>query len=139
MSWPSRQVSLYDSYVVMTVLIFNHIAVVLLSAANDLRGDLNITIVSSPKLGVDTVCVNQAVNLSCFTNEQTNITWLWSNQSEERSTITVTARQYAVVFTCKASEENGQEGEANVTVIANGENYEHNQLRVSSNSIWESS
>ena len=73
------------------------------------------------------MCINQAVNLSCFTNEQTNITWRWSNQSEERSTIIVTARQYAVVFTCKASNQNGLVAEANVAVIANGENYKHDQ------------
>ena len=71
------------------------------------------------------MCVNQSVNLSCFTDQRTNITWFWLNQSKEGSTITVKVTQYAVVFTCKASAENGQVGKANVTVIANGENYKH--------------
>ena len=92
------------------------------AAANDLRGGLNVTIVSSPKLGEDTICVNETVNLTCTTNEQEkyNITWYWPDQSKQGATIAVQATRDEVIYTCKASDNNGVAGEANVTVVANG-------------------
>jgi len=86
------------------------------------RKDLNVTIESSPKLGTDVVCVDQSVNLTCVTDQQVkDITWQWLDQSEEGSTISVQATQSEVVYTCKASYNSSQIGEANITVVANGE------------------
>ena len=79
---------------------------------------------SSPKLGVDTVCVNQSVNLSCHTDQQVKditITWHWLSQSKEGTTIIVQATPYEVLYTCNASNDGGQMGETYVTVVADGE------------------
>ena len=79
---------------------------------------------SSPKLGVDTVCVNQPVNLTCWTDKQVKditITWHWLSQSKEGTTIIVQATSYEVLYTCNASNICGQIGEAHVTVVADGE------------------
>ena len=83
--------------------------------------ELNITIDSSPKLGYGTVCVNESVNLTCLTDQNVEIiTWYWLDQSKEGSHITVQATLSDVVYTCKASDNNGQMGETNITVGANG-------------------
>ena len=90
-----------------------------MDAASD---DLNVTIVSLPELGVDTVCVNQSVHLSCRTDQQDiTITWHWLNQSKEGTTIIAQATPYEVLYTCNASSSSGQMGEARVTVVADGE------------------
>ena len=94
--------------------------------ADDLRDGLNVTIVSSPKLGEDTICVNNTVNLTCRTDQQVNeVTWYWQDQSRPRSkqgsTITVLATLNEVVYTCEVSNSSKVMGEANVTVVANGE------------------
>ena len=93
------------------------------NSANDLRDGLNVTIVSSPKLGEDTICVNQSVSLTCRTGQQMrdDVTWYWQDQSKQGSTIAVVATRNGVVYTCKASDNNNVMGEANVTVVANGE------------------
>ena len=71
---------------------------------------------------MDTVCVNQFVNLTCLTEETLNhITWYWLNQSKEGAFITVLATQHEVLYTCRASGNNSQTREENVTVVANGE------------------
>ncbi|XP_065884527.1 uncharacterized protein [Dysidea avara] len=83
----------------------------------------NVTITSSPQLGVDTVCDNQDVTLMCHTDQTTDnmITWYWSNQSQHGDTITVVAKMTAVVYTCVSSSKDGQQlGNASVTVVANG-------------------
>lgn len=68
-----------------------------------------------------TVCVNESVNLTCLTDQKVEIiTWYWLDQSKEGSHITVQATLSDVVYTCKASDINGQMGEANITVGANG-------------------
>ena len=80
---------------------------------------------SSPKLGEDTICVNESVKLTCHTDQQVDdVTWYWQNQSKQGSTIAVVATRNEVVYTCKASDSNAVRtltGEANVTVVANGE------------------
>ena len=83
----------------------------------------NITITSSPQLGVDTVCDNQDVTLMCHTDQTTGnmITWYWSNQPQHGDTITVVARMTGVVYTCVAYDQKQEIGRANVTVQAIGE------------------
>ncbi|XP_065886340.1 titin-like isoform X2 [Dysidea avara] len=80
----------------------------------------NVTITSSPQLGVDTVCDNQDVTLMCHTDQTTGnmITWYWSNQSQHGDTVTVVAKMTRVVYTCAASGK--EEHKASVTVVANG-------------------
>lgn len=93
------------------------------NAADDLRDSLNVTIVSSPKLGEDTICVNETVNLTCLTDDRVKhgITWYWQNQSKQGTTIAVQTTRDEVIYSCKATDNNGTAGEANVTVVANGE------------------
>lgn len=68
------------------------------------------------------MCLNESVQLACRTDQQVkNVTWHWLNQTEEGSHITVQATLNEVVYTCKASTELGLAGEANITVVANGE------------------
>ena len=79
---------------------------------------------SSPQLGVDTVCDNQDVTLTCHTDQTTGnmITWYWSNQSQHGDTITVVARMTGIVYTCVVSNKDGQQLEkSSITVVANGE------------------
>ena len=84
----------------------------------------NVTITSSPRLGAGTLlCESQSVTLSCHTDQSVaNITWHWSNQSEQGDTITVPAKLTKVVYTCVVSDDDGQDiGKANITILANGE------------------
>ena len=77
---------------------------------------------SFPELGVDTVCVNQFVHLSCRIDQQDiTITWHWLSQSKEGTTIIAQATPYEVLYTCNASNSKGQMGQAHVTVVADGE------------------
>ena len=82
-----------------------------------------ITITSSPKLGVDTVCDNQDVTLMCHTDQTTGnmITWYWFNQSQHGDTITLMATINEVVYTCVAYNQEQETRRANITVRANGE------------------
>ena len=92
-----------------------------ISSANDIgfRDDFNVTIESSPN---ETVCVERLVNLTCWTNQPVKeVTWHWSDQSKEGSRITVRATPNEVVYICEATSDNGETGEANITVVANGE------------------
>ena len=92
-----------------------------------LHDDLNytVTIVSSLKLGEETICLNHSVKLTCnadnLDQQKYYITWYWSDQSKEGATLIVQATQYKVVYTCKVSNNNGLLGEASITVAANGE------------------
>ena len=84
----------------------------------------DVTIASSPRLGAGTLlCDNQNVTLSCHTDHSAvNITWRWSNQSEQGDTIIVVATLTKVVYTCLVSDDDGQYiGRANITILANGE------------------
>lgn len=81
----------------------------------------SITITSSVQVGVDTVCNNETVTLTCHTDQQDNITWYWSNQSRRGNNITVLATPYKILYTCMASDNNGTSQKANITIIANGE------------------
>jgi len=84
----------------------------------------NVTITSSPQLGVDTVCDNQDVTLLCHTDQTTGnmITWYWYNQSQHGDNITVVATMTRVVYICVAYKQRREViGRANVTVHANGE------------------
>ena len=85
----------------------------------------NITITSSPQLGVDTVCDNQDVTLMCHTDQTTDnmITWYWYNQSQHGANITVVATTTGVVYTCTSTDKYGDKYNARVTVVANGEYY----------------
>ena len=82
---------------------------------------INVTITSSPQLGVGTVCDSQEVNLMCHADQTTSnmITWYWSNQSQHGDAITVVATLTEIVYTCVASGK--EEGKASITVVANGE------------------
>ena len=84
---------------------------------------LNVTITSSPQLGVDTVCDNVDVILMCHTDQITGdmITWHWSNQSHHGAKITVVARMTGVLYTCVVSHSGNELGNASITVRANGE------------------
>ena len=83
---------------------------------------MNITITSSPRLGVGTLCQNDSVTLTCHSDQPgAKITWLWSNQSEQGDIIIVLAELSQVVCTCIVSDDGHFIGQANVTVIANGE------------------
>lgn len=85
----------------------------------------DVTIASSPRLGAGTLlCDNQNVTLSCHTDHSAaNITWHWSNQSEQGDTIIVAATLTEVVYTCLVlDDDDGQYiGTANITILANGE------------------
>ena len=83
----------------------------------------NVTISSSPRLGVGTLCQNDSVTLTCHSDHsEGNTAWHWSNQSEQGDTITVAAELTQVVYTCIVSDDDGQYiGQASVIVIANGE------------------
>ena len=83
----------------------------------------NVTITSSPQLGVDTVCDSQDVTLMCHTDQTTGnvITWYWSNQSQHGDTITVVATMTALVYTCLVYSQEKEIRRANITVRANGE------------------
>ena len=82
----------------------------------------NVTITSSPRLDFGTLCQNNSVTLTCHTDQsEANITWHWSNQSEQGDTITVAAELTKVVYTCLVSDDGHDIGQASVTVIANGE------------------
>lgn len=85
---------------------------------------VNVTITSSPKLGIGTLCQDKPVNLTCNTTHgQSGVTfnWIGSNQSVslQGATITVVAELTRVVYTCIAI----SIGQASVTVMANGEPY----------------
>ena len=116
-------------YCHQVIIITLNFVVSSLNSANDLRDVFSITIVSSPKLGEDTICVNESVSLTCRTDQQVggdvHITWYWQtlgkNQSKQGRTIAVLASRDEVVYTCKATDNNKVTGEANVTVVANGE------------------
>ena len=83
------------------------------------RDDLNVTIESSPN---ETVCVEGPVSLTCWTNRQVKyVTWHWSDQSKEGSHITVRATPNEVVYICEVTSYDDDTGEANITVVANGE------------------
>ena len=99
---------------------------VLCSANLRLLDNLNATLYvdSSPKLGKETVCFNESVSLACRTHQQVllrDVTWHWLNQSKEGNNITVQATLNEVVYTCKTSTKHGLSGQANITVVANGE------------------
>ena len=85
--------------------------------------DVAVTIISSPKLGVDTVCDNQDVTLTCHTDQTIGnmITWYWYNQSQHGDTITVVATMTEVAYTCVGYNQGKKIGRANVTVRASGE------------------
>ena len=66
--------------------------------------------------------VKELINLTCRTDQQVeNVTWHWLNQSEEGSHITVRATPNEVVYICEVTSDDGDMGEANITVVANGE------------------
>ena len=83
---------------------------------------LTVTITSSPKLGVETVCINQDVTLTCHTDQTTDnmITWYWYNQSQHGDNITVVATTTGVVYTCVESNNGEALSNFTVTVVANG-------------------
>ena len=93
--------------------------------ASDFQDDMNVTIISLPKLGMDTVCVNQSIHLSCHTDqlvEDIIFTWFWLIYTKEGTAVIAQATPNKVLYTCKVFSNNGDLiGEANVTVIANGE------------------
>jgi len=82
----------------------------------------NVTITSSPRLGVDTVCDNQDVTLMCHTDQTTDnmITWYWSNHSQHGDTITVSATMTEVLYTCVVSNTEEDFNNATIIVTANG-------------------
>ena len=82
----------------------------------------SVTITSSLQLGLDTICINESLTLTCHTDEQVkvDITWYWSNQSKQGNSITILATSSQIIYICVASSSNGTIGKANVTVIANG-------------------
>jgi len=82
----------------------------------------NVTITSSPQLGVDTVCDNQDVILMCHTDQTTGnmIIWYWSDLSQHGDTITVVASMTGVVYTCVVYGQKREVERANVTVKATG-------------------
>ena len=82
---------------------------------------VNITITSSPRLGVDTVCDNQEVTLMCHSDQTIGdmITWHWSNHSQHGDTITVVASMTGIEYTCVVSNIDEQQSK-NIIVVANG-------------------
>jgi len=82
----------------------------------------DITITSSPQLGVDIVCDNQDVTLMCHTDQITanTITWYWSNQSQHGDTINVVATMTGIVYTCVVSIDGQLFEKSNIIVVANG-------------------
>ena len=81
---------------------------------------MNITITSSPRLGVGTLCQNDSVTLMCHTDKpEESITWVWSDQSRKGDTIIVAAELTPLVYTCLVNDD--EQGQASVTVVANGE------------------
>ena len=85
----------------------------------------SVTITSSIQLGLDTICINESVTLTCHTDEQVkvDITWYWSNQSKQGNSITILATSSNVIYICVASDNNRTIGKANVTVVANGKKF----------------
>ena len=81
----------------------------------------SITITTSVQLGIDTLCNNETVTLTCHTDQQDIVTWYWSNQSRHGNNITVLATPYEIIYTCMASDNNGTLQKANITIVANGE------------------
>ena len=49
------------------------------------------------------------------------VTWRWSDQSKEGSHIAVRATPNEIVYICEVTSGDGDTGEANITVVANGE------------------
>ena len=86
----------------------------------------SVTITSSLQLGLDTICINETVTLTCHTDEpaKVDITWYWSNQSKLRNSITVLPTFNNTIYICLASDSNRTIGKANVTVVANGKKKE---------------
>ena len=84
-----------------------------------------VTITSSLHLGLDTICINESLTLTCHTDEQVkvDITWYWSNQSKQGNSITILATPSSITYTCVASDTNRTIGKANVTVVANGKKF----------------
>ena len=84
---------------------------------------INVTIVSSPRLGAGTLlCDNQNVTLTCHTDQSVaDITRKWSNQSEQGDSITVVAKLSKVMYTCIVSNGGQDIGQASITIAANGE------------------
>ena len=78
------------------------------------------------------VCVEDLINLTCRTDQQVkDVTWHWSDQSKEGGHITVRATSNEVVYICEVISDDGDTGEANITIVANGE-YKHAACRVAS-------
>ena len=93
---------------------------VIIESSSDLRfrGDLVIIESSSN----EAVCGEELVYLTCRTaREVKDVTWYWSDQSKEGNNITIRATPNEVVYTCRATSDNGEIGEANIAIVANGE------------------
>ena len=68
------------------------------------------------------MCDEELVTLTCRTARKVkDVIWHWLDQSKEGSTITIRATPNEVVYTCKTTSDNGEIGEANITIVANGE------------------
>jgi len=86
----------------------------------------SITITSSPQLGVETVCDNQDVNLTCHTDRKHEDQIIWYRGQHRNSpyghgeTITVVATIKKEVYTCHVSDDVPPFGEISIIVKANG-------------------
>ena len=85
----------------------------------------SVTITSSIQLGLDTICINESITLTCHTDEQVkvDIIWYWSDQSKQGNSITTLATPSNTIYICVVSSNNATIGKANVTVIAKGKKF----------------
>lgn len=110
-----------SNYILVSHHALNFVLVLFLVSAN-------VTITSSPQLGIALVCDMRSVDLTCDCDADNNLDFTWqcgSNQPQHKKTITVQARLSVVSCTCTCVVSNSglQLGKADITVVANGKNY----------------
>ena len=90
--------------------------VIIVTSSSELK------ITSSLQPGVDIICINETLTLTCHTERPAkDVTWHWANnQSHKGINISVHASFYKTMYTCMVFS-NGTVDNASITVVANGE------------------
>ena len=83
-----------------------------------------MTITPNVSLHDGGICYNQSIELTCHASDIRVTTYKWtsskSNQSEETTSITVTATDDPVEYTCTANDSKGNSGHSSVNISSDG-------------------